>query len=403
MKKNIILSLIVLVAIVSLLLSACSLKYMPGADDEIKSTDRSEIMFDEPSNEIEGNVTNRDIIKYADDEIDESDVSLTIKVIEGDLIDLQPKAVDPDDDVVRYSFSGPFNEAGLWQTEDGDEGKYLITITATDGELIVKEYVLINILPRNKGPIVECPEIIGVYETETVNIDCNVYDNEDDVFELSYSGWMMRYEYTTTYGDAGEYTVLVTAKDTNGNTIQKEINIIVKNKNRLPVITGVDDIYATEFDVIILDVSVVDDDHDNLTVLFAEPFDEDGVWVTEDGDDGAYTSYVKVSDGEDTVTERFNVYIDHINTRPVLGFIEDINITETETVEISVDAYDEENDDLTITFSGWMTTNQYTTTYDDAGTHYVKVTVSDGRLEVSQNVKINVNNVNRPPVFVIPS
>jgi len=209
-------------------------------------------------------------------------------------------------------------------------------------------------------------------------------------------------EYVTTYNDEGEYTVLVQAEDTNNNVIQKEINIIVKNKNRLPVLTGVKDIYATEFDVIVLDISAVDDDNDELTLTFVDPFDTDGIWVTEDGDDGAYPSYVKVTDGQDTVTERFNVYVDHINTRPVLEFIEDIVVDETEIVNIDVEVYDAENDDLTITFTGWMTSENYVTNYDDEGTHYVKVTVSDGKLETSQNVKVVVNNLNRPPVFIIP-
>jgi len=49
-----------------------------------------------------------------------------------------------------------------------------------------------------------------------------------------------------------------------------------------------------------------------------------------------------------------------------------------------------------------MTSEVYATTYDDAGEHYVKVTVSDGQLEISQNVKVTVSNLNRPPVFIVP-
>jgi hypothetical protein len=294
------------------------------------------------------------------------------------------------------------NEVGLWQTRDGDEGKYIVTITATDGDLIVKEYVLVTVYPRNKGPIIECPEIITVIETELVSLDCNVYDTEGDMFTLTYSGWLDTDKYQSTFNDAGEYTVLVTASDNENNSVTKEVKIVIRDKNRLPVVYGVEDIEAVEYDIIVLDISAFDDDDNEVSIVYAPPFDEDGVWVTTDGDAGAYASYVKVNDGIGTITEKFNIFIEHINTRPYLAPITPIVIDEGEPVEIVVDVSDGEEDDLTIGFTGWMTSDNYTTTYDDAGEHYVKVTVSDGQLETSQNVKITVNNINRPPVFVVP-
>jgi hypothetical protein len=401
-RKNINAMMIVLLTI--FLLSGCSLIYVPEStnvsNDEL--VDRSEIMFEEPD-QNKSIDENRSLITYGEENVDESDVSLKLEYVEGDLIDLQPKATDPDDDEVDYSFNGPFNEVGLWQTKDGDAGKYLITVGASDGDLVVKEYVLVIVHPRNKGPIIECPENIVVTETETVNLDCNIFDRENDSFDVTYSGWMTSDSYETTYIDAGTYTVLVTATDELNNTAKKSIIVTVKNKNRLPVVNGVEDIEATETDIITLDIEVSDPDGDNLTVIYADPFDKDGVWVTEDGDSGSYASYIKVSDGKDTVTKKFNIEIDDVNTRPILEPIPEIVVDEGETVNIDVNAHDNEGDTLTITFSGWMTSDSYETTYDDAGTHYVKVTVSDGRLETSQNVKINVNNVNRPPQFIIPS
>ena len=69
-------------------------------------------------------------------------------------------------------------------------------------------------------------------------------------------------------------------------------------------------------------------------------------------------------------------------------------------VEIDVTATDADEDVLTVTFSGWMTSNTYQTTYDDAGEHIVTVTVTDGIEEVSQDITVTVNNVNRAPVFI---
>jgi len=403
MKKINNIVLITIFILLAVVLSSCSLKYVPDQTIDLDNgpdiSGRSKIIFDE----INDSEENRGLIKYVDEDVDESDVSLILEVVEGELVDLQPKAVDPDNDNIAYSFTGPFNEAGLWQTSDGDAGKYLITITATDGDLIVKEYVLIIVNERNKAPVIECPEIINVLETETIDLGCNFYDLEGNNFDIEYTGWMTSDTYTTTYDDAGEYTVVVKAEDDLNNSVTKKIKINVKNENRKPVLGNMKDIYATEYDVIVLNVTATDTDGDDLELVYAPPFDEDGVWSTVDGDAGSYASYVKVSDGTDTVTEKFNVHIDHINTRPSLALIPEIVVDESETIKINVDATDAENDDLTITFSGWMTSDTYTTTYDDAGEHYVKVIVSDGVLEATQNVKIIVNNVNRSPVFVVPA
>lgn len=406
MKKINNIGLLTLFVILGVLLSACSLNYVPANNTDIDTiidvTERSEIMFDEPGS---GEIVDeeRGIIKYTTEDVDETDVSLVIEAVEGELVDLQPKAIDPDDDTIQYSFTGPFNEAGLWQTADGDAGKYLITITATDGDLIVKEYVLIIVNERNKAPVIECPEIINVVETETIELNCNFYDVEGDEFDVKYSGWMSSDTYTTDYIDAGEYTVVVTAYDDLNNTVTKKIKINVKDKNREPILENVQDIYATEFDVIVLNITASDSDGDDLELVYGSPFDDDAMWITEDGDAGSYASFVKVSDGISTITKKFSIYIEHINTRPYLAPIPEIVVDEGETIKIHVNTTDAEDDDLTITFSGWMSSDTYTTNYDDAGIHYTKVVVSDGRLETSQNVKIIVNNVNRPPVFVVPA
>ncbi len=391
---------LILVVLSLFLLSSCNIAQVPGVN---MSSGASNVVsgFIERS-KIDYSVDNRSKIDYSETDINESDVSLVLHYIEGDLIDLQPKAVDPDKDVVQYSFSEPFNEAGIWQTKDGDAGKYLVTITATDGDLTTKEYVLVVVDPRNKPPVIDCSDNIIVYETETVNLNCHIYDIEHDSFDVYYSGWMSSDTYTTNYDDAGEHSVLVTAVDSNNNTAKKIINVLVKNKNRLPVVEPISDIYATETYVIALNVSAYDPDGDDLTVSYSEPFDSNGVWTTKDGDSGVYSAYVKVSDGTDVVIKRFKIYIDDINTKPVIKPIPTIVVNEGDTVKIHVDAYDAENDPLTVTYSGWMSSDTYTTNYDDAGTHYVTVTVSDGQLEATQRVKIIVNNVNRPPVFVVP-
>jgi hypothetical protein len=62
---------------------------------------------------------------------------------------------------------------------------------------------------------------------------------------------------------------------------------------------------------------------------------------------------------------------------------------------------DEEGDEVVVTYSGWMTTSTYQTTYDDAGTYTVTVTADDGNGQITTtDITIVVEDVNRPPVFV---
>ncbi len=61
------------------------------------------------------------------------------------------------------------------------------------------------------------------------------------------------------------------------------------------------------------------------------------------------------------------------------------------TVSINPTATDPDGDPLSFSYSGWMTSSDYTTQLGDAGTHAVTVTVSDGSLTDTRDVTVNVN------------
>lgn len=82
-----------------------------------------------------------------------------------------------------------------------------------------------------------------------------------------------------------------------------------------------------------------------------------------------------------------------------LGDIENIEINEGDPFTIKATASDPDGDKLRFSYSGWVNQDSYTTIYGDAGEHNVKVTVSDGWLEDSKELKIIVKKKNRAPVF----
>ncbi|MFH1506545.1 MAG: hypothetical protein ABIE94_06185 [archaeon] len=335
-----------------------------------------------------------------EEEID-FDVAAIIEGQEGDLIDINPQAIDPDGDSITFDYSEPFNKNGLWQTKEGDEGKYLITIVASDSKDQTIADVLVIIHPRNKAPIIECEDMLSFREGDDIDLgeECNIFDKEGDSIIITYSGWMTSETKEVKFGDDGTYTVLIKAED-DENVAQKELTIVIENVNRAPIISNVFDIQATETDLVTIEPKVTDPDGDTVLIEFSEPFNDEGIWATKDGDAGSYEAYISATDGSATSTKKFKVDISNINTAPVLERIPEIAVEEGDTIELPINAYDPEGDEINVKVTGWMTSQVYETDYDDAGEHIVTVTVSDGLLETSQNVKIIVVDINRPPKFV---
>ena len=344
---------------------------------------------------------------------DYQNVSYTITGTEGDLIKLGLKATDPDGDKLTYVYSKPFNDNGLWQTEDGDAGKYLVKVTVSDGKTDSSADVLVVINPSNKAPIIDCLDDLKVKEGETVELKCNFFDKENDPLVIEYTGWMTSTTYTTNFESAGKHKVFITVSDGFQN-VTKTIDIEVDNVDRAPIFDEkIKDVTVVETDIVTLKPKVSDPDGDTIKLTYSEPFDNKGVWKTIIGDAGTYPVSVVASDGTLTTKETFTLTVKMLNTAPVMKTIPNITVEEGETVTFKPDVVDREDDTISIKYTGWMTTSTYTTTYEDAypdgcdktgcsETYKVTVTASDGQYEVIQDVYVTVNDNNRPPTFVWP-
>ncbi|MBU1201876.1 MAG: hypothetical protein KJ583_07615 [Nanoarchaeota archaeon] len=328
---------------------------------------------------------------------------IKIEKVEGDLISLKPDAYDPDGDKVIYTFTEPFNKEGLWKTKEGDTGEYKVTITASDGKLSTSEEILVIVKPTNKPPIIQCPDEFKFKETDLINIDCKIYDLEGEEVLVKYSGWMSSSKYQSKYGDEGEHKVLISTQDKQNKTSQKEVIIKIEKLNRAPVVQDIKTITIEETETAQVIVNATDSDDDKLTIKYSEPLNSKGVWQTKLGDAGTYNTFAVVSDSESSVKKEFKIVVTQKNTAPTIKYIEPITVDEGDTITLPIDAVDREGDKLSVKIVGWMKTDKYTTTYDDAGKYTVIITVSDGVLSTSQTVNITVNNVNRAPVFKVPA
>lgn len=170
-----------------------------------------------------------------------------------------------------------------------------------------------------------------------------------------------------------------------------------------------EDIYftvtAVEGDLVRLGPEAIDPDGDRVRYTFGEPFDDKGTWQTGIGDEGQYRVAVSATDGKDTTTETVLVVIQRANRPPVID-CQPVTVQEGEQVDLHdvCSITDTDDEEIVVTYGGWMGSWRYTTDYDDAGTHTVTITASDKRKgeilhTVTEDVRVTVQDVNRAPVF----
>ena len=180
--------------------------------------------------------------------------------------------------------------------------------------------------------------------------------------------------------------------------------IIVTDSGSKPIVVEVE-----ETELVDLETKANDPDKETvLTFTFTSPLDDNGKWQTIYGDNGEYTVTVTASDGELATAQDVLVIVHKKEESPTIDVAKPIetglSMNENEETEFSAQASDLNKDPLTFTWKldgiETHTGDAYTlrTTFDDAGTHTVKVDISDGTGLVSKIWSIDVKNVNRVPI-----
>ena len=303
----------------------------------------------------------------------------------------------------------PVGEIKILEEEAPSEVEEEAEIPVTEGEAIeipeeVEEEVEIPLAEEKEEAIV-----IIVEETNLISLVPKASDPDADKLTYTFSSPLNdNGEWQTKYGDAGEYTVTVTASDGELSSSQ-DVLLIVNKKEEAPVIDlampkektlEVDENSKIEFSATASDLN-----GDKLMYswkLDGAEISTDNLYtytITYD-DAGSHTIKIDVSDGILTTTNIWSITVKNVNRAPVLDPIKDITAKETETILIVPTANDPDKDELTFKISEPVGDDgEWVTTYDNAGTYKVTVTVSDGTDEDSQEVNIEVKNVNRPPVI----
>ncbi len=294
-----------------------------------------------------------------------------------------------------------------------DEGEELTDEEALEEELdedttISEEDIAIIEEIIEEAQVEEAIAII-VQETELVSLVTEAQDPDEDQIIFTFSSPLDEDgEWQTAYGDAGEYTVTVTASDSQLTTSQNVL-IIVNKKEEKPTIDSFEPqqliVIIKETEDIDFEIEASDLNRDELDYSWKLDGAEVSTgkaytYETTYDDSGSHTIKVDVSDDNDLTSQLWSVTVENTNRKPVMEEISLIEVKENEVVIIAPDVVDPDGDEISFTISDPVgDEGVWETTYDDAGEYTVTVTASDGTDTVSQDVKILVENVNRAPII----
>ncbi len=346
-----------------------------------------------------------------------------ITIDENQNITINATGSDPDGDDVIVTFSNPAERDGFWKTGFDDAGTHYITVTISDGDL--SSFELAKVVVNNVDRPLEFDEIhpIIIYEGETVKFSPSAYDPDGEeititaenlpngsVFEDNIFTWTPGYDTakrnTNWFGRLMRKLLLynlffkerekfkITFKAESGNTtIYEDLSIIVKNKNRAPELEGVEDIIAKETEVVKPNITYFDPDGDHIKIRFNDPLNSNGEWLTDYEDHGLYNSSISVSDGDLITTKNLRISVIDKNRIPIISIEDSIKVKEGETISLEPKVIDLDGDNITLSYSGWMDSNEYTPHENDSGVYTVTVEASDGKDTTTKDITLYIEDV----------
>jgi hypothetical protein len=287
---------------------------------------KEEVAQEAPVEEKESGPAKEEVKESVQEEPKEEKIDVSklqkLEVQETELVKLKISAQDDDKDTLKYTFSRPLNQRGEWQTNYGDEGEYIISITATDGTSTTKKDFVLVVKKKNEAPSIAHLSDITAQEGETVRVEPKVSDVNNDKLKISISDpvgddgiW------ETDHKSAGTYKIVVKANDGEA-TAEDSFNLVVVDKNMPPLLTGLQDITVKEGETVIIKPSIKDLDGDTVKITISDPVGDDGEWKTGYTDHGTYSIKIAANDGKDRVEQTIKLVVEDVNRAPEILSIE---------------------------------------------------------------------------------
>ncbi len=282
---------------------------------------------------------------------------------------------------------GESGETGEDETEESEED----TTVEEDIEVVVEETEEVDLADAIT---------IEVDESDLVDLTAVVTDPDEDEVTYYFSEPLNEAgSWQTNYGDAGEYEVTLTATD-GINTVEQLVLLVVNRVNVAPVIDTLEDLFYAEGDDIMFVPEVDDPNGDTIIITISAPLDE-GEFETDHTSAGEYEITVTASDGELDSEETFTLSIEDVNVLPVISGIEDLEVSEGDTVTLDIEVEDLDGDDIEVTISDPVGDDGvWEIAFTENGEYSITITADDGKNIVEETITIVVADVNMPPEIV---
>ena len=370
-----------------------------------------------------------DITAISDSAETEEDSSVIINVIANDsYITTAPiSIVSTNGSSGTTSLAESSPEQVVYTPNPDFNGSDSFSYTITQGDKTSSADVSLTISPVQDDPVINISSSISTPENVLSVTTISISDVDEDELTLTLSGTdanafnlssenELSFKELPDYEDKQQYALTLVLTDGN-TTVTKDITVLVTNVNDVtPVITSLATFSAAENQTAIGLVEASDAEGDDLT--YAVSGSE--ISITSSGvlsfiaapDYESKTSYIEtvtVSDGVNPVSQDITVNITNVNdVAPVISSSATFSAAENQIAIGSVSASDVEGDDLTFSISGneiaispsGVLTFISAPDYESKTAYTATITVSDGELSDSQDITVNITNVNDiPPVI----
>ncbi|MBP1909264.1 Ig-like domain-containing protein [Methanolobus bombayensis] len=350
-----------------------------------------------------------------------------VYIDENQLLTISLQASDDDDDsgdTLHFSVKdapvgSAINEStGIftWIPSYEDAGIYDIVFSVSDGTTEDTQNVEITVININRLPQMNVSSQVYVAENSTLNLDLNASDPDNTPLSITtdFSIGSLNngiFTWTPGYEDEGSYDATFTVSD-GELEVSQTVEIIVTGSNSAPVLSPIDSIVVNELETLSINLTAKDIDDDELNfsknVEYGELADNLFTWTPGINDKGIYYIVFTVSDGQLSDSKTAMIAVGNTNIPPTIVKTGIQYGKESETLEFTINATDPDNETLIYavtdlpsgaTFNTSTGSFEWTPTYEQSGEYSIEFRVSDLLYTAFDTVLVNVENVNRAPLF----
>ena len=242
-----------------------------------------------------------------------------ITVVEGGVVLFTPTGIDPDGDILNFSYLGWMTTAS-YTTVAGDVGVHTVTVTASDGTLSASQDVTVSVtvpVPENRVPILVVIGNKQINEGELLNFSVTAVDDDGDNLTYtasnlpsgsSFDGLSRVFSWNPGFDQGGTYSNVDFHVSDGKDTTSESISIQVLNVNRGPVLATIASITVNEGEVVSINPTGTDPDGDVLSFSYSG-WMTSASYTTVSGDVGIHTVTVTASDGTLSASQDVSVTV----------------------------------------------------------------------------------------------